>query len=173
METRADYFAVDSAFSPQKDEALAATFCLLCAMGRFYARNQDMLTRNASRLLMLNRLACCLAVELEHSGLGIRYAPDLIHIDEQLNIGIRSRDGTGNLLALELTFTSGRPAMEHLHTLCCSGPVLQRYRLGIGMGLTRRDYRLEWISAEPELNREMTEKYNVWSREAGFLNPVY
>jgi len=101
METRIPHPA--SSGKPQSD-TLTAVFSLLCALSRFYAHNRHLPCGNTPRLL-LNRIASEVELELESSGIREKYAADLIHIEEELNIGIRSRVPGKNLVAV--TFAPG------------------------------------------------------------------
>ena len=164
METRAEYSR-----SPQTrrtDEAVTVFHSLLCAMGRFYTVDRALLARDVPRLLLLNRIACCLAVELDFAGLRDRCTPDLIHMGEQLNLGIRARNGAVHPLAAEFTFTSGRPKTDRLQAFCGA----EHYRLGVAFALTRQCYRAAWFAAEPELEKETRHNYSQWLGVAPFLD---
>ena len=166
METRAEYSR-----SPQTrrtDEALTVFHALLCAMGRFYAVDRALLTRDVPRLLLLNRIACGLAVELNFAGLRDRCTPDLIHIDEQLNLGVRVRAGAVHPLAAEFAFTTGRPKLDRLRAFCSSGA--GPYRLGVSFALTRQCYRAAWFASEPGLKNEIELNFSQWLCTAPFLD---
>ena len=166
METRIEYSHTPE--TRRTDGSVAVFHSLLCAMGRFYAVDRALLARDVPRLLLLNRIACGLAVELNFAGLRDRCTPDLIHIDEQLNLGIRSRDGAVHPLAVEFTFSSGRPKLDRLRAFCTSG--LEHYRLGVGIALTRQCYRAAWLASDPELEKETERHYSQWLGTAPFLD---
>ena len=149
-------------------EAVSVFHSLLCTMGRFYAVDRALLVRDVPRLLLLNRIACSLAVELNFAGLRDRCAPDLIHIDEQLNLGVRVRNGPVHPLAAEFTFAAGQPKLDRLRAFCSSGA--GPYRLGVAIGLTRQCYRAAWFTSEPGLERETERNYSQWRGTAPFLD---
>ena len=165
MEDRDEFYCPETG---PMDEALTVFHALLCAMGRFYAVDRVLLARDVPRLLLLNRIASSLAVELNFAGLRDRCAPDLIHIDEQLNLGVRVRNGSVHPLAAEFVFTSGQPKLDRLRAFCTSGA--EPYRLGIAIGLTRQCYRAVWFASEPGLERETARNYSEWLGTAPFLD---
>ena len=164
MESRIEY-----PYRPEPgrmDEAVTVFHSLLCAMGRFYAVDRALLTRDVPRLLLLNRIDCGLAVELNFAGLRDRCTPDLIHIEEQLNLGIRVRDGAVHPLAVEFTFGAGRPKLDRLRAFCGA----EHYRLGVAITLTRQCYRAAWFASEPALEKETARNYAQWLGTAPFLD---
>ena len=165
MEDRDEFYCPETG---RMDEALTVFHALLCAMGRFYAVDRALLTRDVPRLLLLNRIACSLATELNFAGLRDRCAPDLIHIGEQLNLGVRVRNGSVHPLAAEFTFRSGQPKPDRLRAFCGSGA--ERYRLGVGIALTRQCYRAAWFASEPGLEKETQRHYSQWLMTAPFLD---
>ena len=164
METKAPYFASSSEHHP--DDAMKAVFSLLCAMSRFYASNRHLLVRDTPRLLLLNRIASGVELELASSGILESYAADLIHIDEMLNIGIRSRIPGKNLVAVN--FTPVRPKLEPLRKICGVGTAL--YQVGIGIGLCRKRYRAAWHAPEEQTRLRMERSFRQWTAEAPFLD---
>ena len=164
METRAKYPSTSE--TRRTDGSVAVFHSLLCAMGRFYAVDRALLARDVPRLLLLNRIACCVAVELNFAGLRDRCTPDLIHMDEQLNLGIRARDGAVHPLAAKFTFSAGRPKTDRLSAFCCE----EHYRLGVAFALTRQCYRVAWFASEPALEEETQRNYSQWLGVAPFLD---
>ena len=162
METRIPHPA--SSGKPQSD-TLTAVFSLLCALSRFYAHNRHLPCGNTPRLLLLNRIASEVELELESSGIREKYAADLIHIEEELNIGIRSRVPGKNLVAV--TFAPVRPRLGPLREIC--GTEADRYRVGIGIGLNRKSYRADWHAPEESVRCQMEESFPRWADWAPFL----
>ena len=161
MEDRISYPAPSG--KPQS-EPLTAVFSVLCALSNFYAHNGHLLGRDTPRLLLLNRIASGVELELESSGIRGKYAADLIHIEEELNIGIRSRVPGKNLLAV--TFAPVRPRLEPLRKIC--GPGTDRYWVGIGIGLSRKSYRADWHATEESVRRRLEYFFPQWSEWALF-----
>ena len=164
METKAPYFASSSEHHP--DDARKAVFSLLCAMSRFYASNRHLLVRDTPRLLLLNRIASGVELELASSGILESYAADLIHIDEMLNIGIRSRIPGKNLVAVK--FAQTMPHLEELREICGEGE--NHYRVGIGIGLGRNSCQAVWHAAEETVRYEMEQYFPRWTNWALFLH---
>lgn len=150
-----------------RDEALVAFHSLLCAMGRFYADDRGWLDRSVSRERLIARIACSLSPELDIVGFRPRYVLDLIQIGGLLNLGVCSRAGGANLLALSV-FPLGAPQVKGLRPLCSPGP--DRYRLGVSLGLGRQSYRAKWFSAEEELDRETGWHHSRWAGVIPFLH---
>ena len=150
-----------------RDDAVMVFHCVLCAMGRFYADDRGWLDRSVSRERLITRIVCSLSSELDFAGFRPRYVPDLIRIGGLLNIGIRSRIGAENPLALSVC-PPERSGLKLLHALCgSSGP--DRYRLAVSLGLGRRSYRATWVAAEAELKRETERNFSRWAGTAPFL----
>ena len=164
MEDRIPYPDPASSEKPES-EPLRAVFSVLCALNSFYAFNRHMLGRDTPRLQLLNRIASGVELELESSGIRGNYAADLIHIDEELNIGIRSRVPGKNLVAVN--FTPVRPRLEPLRKICGSG--VDRYQVGIGIGLNRKIYRADWHAPEESVRCQMEESFPRWAGWAPFL----
>ena len=165
METRLPYPDPASAGKVQSDDTLSAVFSVLCALSRFYAFNDHLLGGDTPRLLLLNRIASGVELELAASGIREPYAADLIHIEEELNIGIRSRVPGKNLVAV--TFAPVRPRLGPLREICGTGA--DRYRVGIGIGLSRKSYRADWYARETSVRRQMEESFPQWVEWAPFL----
>ena len=164
METRMPYPAPSG--KPQSD-TLTAVFSVLCALNSFYAFNGHLLGRDTPRLLLLNRIASGVELELESSGIRGNYAADLIHIDEELNIGIRSRVPGKNLAAVN--FTWGRPRLEPLRKICGAGA--DYYGVGIGIGLSRKSYQADWYAQEESVRHPMEQFFPRWADWAPFHRP--
>ncbi|MBO4631842.1 MAG: hypothetical protein J5858_07970 [Lentisphaeria bacterium] len=141
------------------DDALTAVYSLLCALNHFYVSNRHLLHRATPRLLLLNRIASGVEIELASSGIGESYAADLIHIEEELNIGIRSRLPGKNQAAVN--FTWGKPCLGPLRKICGSGT--EHYRMGIGIALGRKTYQADWYTREEKLRLQMEHYFPRWS----------
>ena len=165
METRAVY-TPKPAVKKQSDDTLTAVFSLLCALSRFYAGNRHLLGRDILRLQLLNRIASGVELELASSGILESYAADLIHIEEALNIGIRSRIPGKNLVAVN--FTPVRPKLEPLRKICGTGA--DRYRVGIGIGLSRKNYQADWYAPEEPVRHKLEYFFPLWTAQAPFFD---
>ena len=162
METREPYLS-EFTGPPQTDET-AAVFSLLCAINRFYAFNRDLLDGSVARLVLLNRISSEMEIELAVSGLREPYAADLIHIGEELNIGIRSRIPGKNLIAVK--FAPTVPGLEELRKICGTGE--DHYRVGMGIGLGRNSFQAVWHTAEEAVRCEMEQCFPQWTKWASF-----
>ena len=149
----------------RSDDALTAVYSLLCALSRFYAFERNLLHRETPRLMLLNRIASGVEIELAASGIRESYAADLIHIEEELNIGIRSRSSGKNLAAVN--FSRVRPRLEPLRKICGAGA--DSYRVGLGVALGRKTYQAAWFTPEEALRRQMEQYFPRWSVWASFL----
>ena len=142
---------------PEINAILTSVMAVICAMNRFYAENARLVNPETPRLILLNRIASGLEIELTAFHLDRLYAADLIHLGEKLDVAIRGRQDETPAVALDLTF--GRPRTSFLRKY--SGP----YRLGLSLGLKRRTWRADWFTPENELKREMDHYFPIWSIE--------
>ena len=142
---------------PEINAILTSVMAVICAMNRFYAENARLVNPETPRLILLNRIASGLEIELTAFHLDRLYAADLVHLGEKLDIGIRGRKDEKPVVALDLTF--GRPKTSLLRENC--GP----YRLGLGLRLKRKTWRAGWFTPEDELDREMDHYFPIWSLE--------
>ena len=140
---------------PEINAILTSVMAVICAMNRFYAENARLANPETPRLILLNRIASGLEIELTAFHLDRLYAADLIHLGEKLDIGIRGRQDDKQVLALDLTF--GRLRTSFLRNCC--GP----YRLGISLGLKQKTYLAGWFTPEDALKREMEHYFPIWS----------
>ena len=124
---------------------------------RLYAENARLVNPETPRLILLNRIASGLEIELTAFHLDSLYAADLIHLGEKPDIGIRGRQDDKPAVALDLTF--GRPRISFLRK--CRGP----YRLELGIGLKRKTWLANWFTPEDGLKREMDHYFPIWSIE--------
>lgn len=147
------------------EDTLTAVYSLLCAMGRFYITDRHLLTEGeVPRLLLLNRIASGVEVELASRGMRETYAADLILVDEVLNIGIRSRIPGKNLVMVNLT--SRHPSVEPLEKICEAEGA--HYLVGIGIKLNRKSYCAVWYASEEQFRITMEEKFSVWTAIESF-----
>ena len=142
---------------PEINAILTSVMAVICAMNRFYAENARLVNPETPRLILLNRIASGLEIELTSFHLDRLYAADLIHLGEKPEIGIRGRQDEKPAVALDLTF--GRPRTSFLRKY--SGP----YRLGLSLGLKRKTWRAGWFTPEDGLKREMNHYFPIWSIE--------
>ena len=142
---------------PEINAILTSVMAVIYAMNRFYAGNAHLADPETPRLILLNRIASGLEIELTALHLDRLYAADLVHLGEKLDIGIRGRKDEKPVVALDLTF--GRPKTSLLRKNC--GP----YRLGLGLWLKRKTWRAGWFTPEDELDREMDHYFPIWSLE--------
>ena len=137
-------------------------------MARFYLHNQPLLRTDCPRLQLMHRIACCMEIALDQNGAGDLYAADLIHINEQLNIGIRGRRQNRNLLVLDLSRTH-LPDLKQLAALC--GEDRARCRIGVSIHLKRNSYRLTWQIPQNRLGLELGRCFDHCSDRAYYLEP--
>ena len=140
---------------PEINAILTSVMAVIYAMNRFYAENAHLVDPETPRLILLNRIASGLEIELTAFHLDRLYAADLIHLEEKPDIGIHGRQDEKPTVALDLTF--GRPRTSFLRKCC--GP----YRLGLGLGLKRKTWHAGWFTPEDELKREMDHYFPIWS----------
>ena len=152
---------------PGLEDMLTAGRALFDAMGRFYLYNRPMLRTKCPRMMLLNRIAGCLEVELERQGIGDLYAADMIDLSGELNLGIRGRRQAKNLVLLE--FLTGFPRTDHLAECCGSRP--ESYRFGICITLNRNYYLTDWFVPAGKLHHELEGYFFDWMNRAFFLGP--
>lgn len=137
-------------------------------MARFYLYNQPMLRVDCPRLQLMHRIGCCLEIALENNGIADLYAADLIHINEQLNIGLRGRRQNRNLLVMDFS-RRHPPDQKRLSAMC--GEDRSRYRIGVGIHLKRNSYRLTWQVPQNRLGLELGRCFDRCSDRAHYLEP--
>jgi len=137
-------------------------------MARFYLHNQPLLRTDCPKLQLMHRIASCMDIALEQNGAGDLYAADLIHIDEQLNIGLRGRCQNRNLLVMDFSRTH-LPDLKQLAALC--GEDGARYRIGVSIRLKRNSYRLTWQVPQNRLGLELGWYFDHCSDRAHYLEP--
>ena len=140
---------------PEINAILSSVMAVICAMNRFYAENAHLVNPETPRLILLNRIASGLEIELTAFHLDRFYAADLVHLGEKLDIGIRGRQDEKPITALDISF--GRLRASFLRKCC--GP----YRLGLNLGLKRKTWRADWFTPEDALKREMDHYFPIWS----------
>lgn len=140
---------------PEINAVLTSVMAVITAMNRFYAVDQHLLNPETPRLVLLNRIASEMEIELTAFGLDRRFAADLVHLDERLSIGIRGRQDEKPVVALDLIH--GRQRTSFLRKFC--GP----YRLGMSLGLKRTYYQAAWFTHEMILKKEMDHFFPIWN----------
>ena len=150
------------------NDACIAIEAMFEAMKNFYQYNSHILRTDYSRLNLMHRIGCCIDIALNQNNASDLYAADLIHLDEQLNIGIRGRKQNRNLMVLN--FMLNRPPNLKLLAGVC-GQNRNQYRFGVGIRLFRKYYLLNWLLPPTRLGKVMGFHFAHHEKQAFYLGP--
>ena len=142
----------------QNQDALKSVFALLCAMGKFYARDSHLLKSDTPHMTLLNRIASALEIELGFLQLDSRYAADLVPTEEEPVIAVRTRETAEMLLGITVS-TGMHHRKFHL-------PAWGSSLLTLKITLRRSWYLADWSTADQTLQREMKYYFPRWSLNA-------